>query len=334
MDNGTDDTMTTTAPAQLSRWVRICVTVLVLALSAVYLYSHRPELTLLSQVGATDLLALCLCIVLSFVLSAATFAVLVSLVGVRIAPLEAFGLSLLTNFGNYLGPARPGAALKAVYLKRTKGLAYVHFASVLAANACLLSLMTGIAGLAGLAWQASRGTATPPVLIVTCAAFVLAAVVPFVVPAPTLRNRTGRIARLIRTAIEGFGIIRSRRFGMFKVCVLLCAQFLVAAICYQVAFSVLGFTLAFRSALVIGVFTSMMNFFTITPNNLGLQEALTAYLFAVTGFDFSAGVIGAGLVRVIHILITFGLTPIFVHMMQRPTNLSAAQLVGWRAQDA
>ncbi len=333
MDSGAQG-RNTARSAKAKQYLRVCVTLIVIAISTAYVYSHRAELTLLTEVGATDLIALCACILLSFVLSASTFAVLVSLVDVRISAVEAFGLSLLTNFGNYLGPARPGAALKAVYLKRTKGLAYVHFASVLAANACLLSLMTGLVGLAALAGQAAYGVTTPPILTATCVAFVLAAIVPFVVRAPSLARRTGRIARLIRTALEGFAIIRSRRFGLLQVCLLLLAQFLVAAVCYRVAFSVLGFSLAFRSALVIGVFTSMMNFFTITPNNLGLQEALIAYLFFVTGFDFSAGVIGAGLVRVIHILITFGLTPIFVHVMQRPTNLTVAQMVGWRVQDA
>ncbi len=266
--------------------------------------------------------------------SASTFAVLVSLVDVRISAVEAFGLSLLTNFSNYFGPARPGAAIKAMYLKRTKALPYTRFASVLAASACLLSLTTGLTGMAALAWQTFHGVDAPPILTAICAALVLAAVVPFVVRAPSLERRTGRIARLVRSALESFAVIRSRRLGLLKVCALLIAQFLVTAVCNQVAFSLLGFSLAFPSALVIAVFTSMMSLFAITPNNLGLQEALVAYLFFVAGFDFSAGVIGAGLVRVIHILITFGLTPIFVHLMQRPTNLTIAHLMGRRAQDA
>ena len=51
------------------------------------------------------------------------------------------------------------------------------------------------------------------------------------------------------------------------------------------------------SALVLGVFTSMSNFFTLTPNNLLVQEAVVAYLFTVVGYDFSTGLVGAGLAR-------------------------------------
>ena len=84
---------------------------------------------------------------------------------------------------------------------------------------------------------------------------------------------------------------------------------------------------AVLSALVIGVFASMANLFTITPNNLGVQEAVIAYLLAVTGFDFTTGVIGAGLIRVIHMIITFVFTPVFTHYLLKSANLSLGKIL-------
>ena len=89
----------------------------------------------------------------------------------------------------------------------------------------------------------------------------------------------------------------------------------------EAVFRSLGVPIGFLSALVIGVFTAIANFFTITPNNLGIQEAVIAYLLSVTGFDFATGVIGAGLSRVIHMIITFSLAPLFMHTLFKSENL-------------
>lgn len=76
-----------------------------------------------------------------------------------------------------------------------------------------------------------------------------------------------------------------------------------------------GIELSFYAALMLRVFTALANLFTITPNNIGVQEIVMAYLFTVLGVDFSTGLFGASLLRVVHILLTFGLGSILIYVM-------------------
>ena len=84
------------------------------------------------------------------------------------------------------------------------------------------------------------------------------------------------------------------------------------------------------TALLLGVFASISNFFTITPNNVGVQEIVMAYLYTITGLDFTNGLLGAGLIRAVHIALTFGLTPIFTYLMLKSANLSLSAILPGR----
>lgn len=130
--------------------LRLIATILVVVVSVVYLYAIRDKLSVLSQVSVGDLVVITALVVAFFVLTGWVFALLVRLIGIDLTLFEAVGLSFITSFGNYLGPARPGAVMKAMYLKSVRRMPYTHFASVFLANNFLGFLMTGTAGLLGL----------------------------------------------------------------------------------------------------------------------------------------------------------------------------------------
>jgi len=122
---------------------------------------------------------------------------------------------------------------------------------------------------------------------------------------------------VLNTALEGFREIRAQRAGMAKVGALVLLQYLLAAWVNWIAYRSLGVELSFLAALTIGVFTSIANFFTLTPNNLGLQEVVMAYLCTVAGTSFASGLLGAGLMRAAHILVAFTLAPVFTWILWR-----------------
>ena len=303
------------------RLVHIMVTVAVLVVGAVYIHLNRDQLAVLAELSMGELVSLTLCIMLYFVCTGYTFYLLVSMLSVKLSPVEWIGLTFLTNAVNYLGPIRPGVVAKAAYLKQQKKMAYSRFSAILAANGFLLFLYSGIAGLAllFLIWL-TAGTISYP-LILVCVTLVAGAMTPFVVRFSRV-ERQGRVWNIVNNAIAGFEEIRVQRGKILGVGVSVIAQYLLSASCSMIAYRALGFDLDFLAALLIGVFTSISNFFTITPNNLGVQEVVIGYLSTIVGLDFSSGLISAGVIRAIHMALSFGLAPLFSHLLLKPAGLT------------
>ncbi len=118
----------------------------ILVLAAGYLYLFREQFTILRSIEAGQILGIVLVSFAFFVATAFNFALLVAMVGVRLSALELLSLTFLTTFFNYLGPLKPGAAIKAMYLKSEKQLNFAQFSAVLAANAFLMVFFTGAVG--------------------------------------------------------------------------------------------------------------------------------------------------------------------------------------------
>lgn len=300
----------------MRRILRLSVTVLTIVVSGVYLYVNRDSLGLLLEVRPRHLVIITALTFLTFVSSGVIFALLVRIVGVRLTAVETVGLSLVTSMGNYLGPLRPGAALKAVYLKSYRQLPYAHFMTVLSANAFLLLLMTGLSGLVVLSLIEPPDAVTGLLLFLVCLFLVAGSALPFVVRLPRVAG-TGRLTSVLRSALEGFGIIGRAQGRLLLTCAVIVLQFLLSAVVYQYAYNAMGLSLSFASATAIGVFAAMSNFFTITPNNLAIQEAVVAYMITVAGFDFVTGAMGATLLRLVHVVLTFALAPLFMHLLMR-----------------
>jgi uncharacterized membrane protein YbhN (UPF0104 family) len=318
-----------TAPGK-TQFVRLLATLIVLIAGVGYIYFNRTELAVLVRLSVSDLVTLTLCILIFFVCTGYTFNLLVGMLAVKLAPVEWTGLTFLTNALNYLGPIRPGVVAKAVYLKHEKGMSYARFSSVLAANGFILFFYSGAFGLILLLiFWFTRGIVSY-VLIGVCIALLVGAALPFAIRLSSFRYQ-GRIWSIFNDALEGFVIIRGQHTRILAVGASVMAQYLTAALCYMIAFQMLGLKLSFHSALIIGVFSSIANFFTLTPNNLGIQEIVTAYLVTITGLSFSDGLLAATLVRVFHVVITFVLAPVFTYLMLRSTTLSlSAMLPGKR----
>ncbi|MGE0385024.1 MAG: lysylphosphatidylglycerol synthase domain-containing protein [Gammaproteobacteria bacterium] len=309
----------------MKAWLRFALAVLLVGAGARYLWNHRSELDVLSQVGAAEIALVGLLLGAFFAATGYTFGLLVALTGTRLRPVEIAGLTLLTNFANYFGPTWPGAAAKAVYLKAEKRLAYGEFVAVLAANAFLVALVSGVAGLAlVLAWRGYSGTLVLPLALASGAA-ALAGAAPLVLPFPD-RPGQSRLPRPLAAAIDGFARLRSRRRQLAAVSASLLLQYAIAALLMLAAYDAIGRPLPFIAACMLAVFTSIANFFNVTPSNLGVQEMVMGYLATIAGASFAEGLLGAALIRALHALITFLGTPAAVYAMLRGARITWREL--------
>lgn len=301
----------------------------VLVAGFVYAWLNRSELVSLFTLQLSDVLIIAGILFLFFLSTGFTFYLLVSLLSVRLSLIEMIGLTFLSNFGNYLGPTRPGAAIKAIYLKGEKDLPYARFSAVLAANGFVLFFVSGMVGVLLLVALWAQSGILPGSLVAICLTLISGALLPLAFRFRQVSYR-GRIWRHLNRATEGFEAIKSQREKLLAVCASVLLQYMITAWLMVFTYRTLGQPISLTAALIIGVFTSIANFLTITPNNLGIQEIVMAYLYTITGLDFSEGLLGASLMRAVHIILTFGLTPIFVHFMLKSANLSLAAILPGR----
>lgn len=308
------------------RILQSIITFLVIITCFIYLYIHRSDLKLFEKLNATQVVLLIILILAYTWITGYIFKRIALLIEIRLSMMETFGLSILTNFGNYLGPTRPGAALKAVYLKAAKKLPYSKFVSILSASSFLLLFMMGLIGLTLLLLLEGMPSQFKMIMLIIFAGIVVFSSLPFFIRLPDIKA-TGRISNIMNNALEGFTIISNQKKEILYICFLYVIQFAMGALVCWFIYSSLGVSITFMEALAIGVIGSICNFFTITPNNIGIQETFMAYTFTITGSDFSTGVIGAALGRMIHIIITFVLTPFFVHYLLNSKGLQLREIL-------
>lgn len=299
------------------------VTALLLILGLWYANAHQQDLAVLRQLGPGQLLTLAACMAAFFVITGVTNKLLLAVVSVRLRAIEWLTLPLLGQFANYLLPTRPGAAVKAVYLKATHTVPYARFLAVLAAHGLLILFSSGTLGLLLLLSMWIETGIFSWTLAAVFLAIIGLAVLPLIVRLRSLPGVSGqgRLARISREAITGFETFRSQGRMLLAVSASLLCQYLAVALFFTAAYRMLGIDVGFHAALMAGVFTAIAAFFTITPSNLGIQELMIAYLYSTIGLDFTSGLIGAGLFRALHIALTFGLTPILTYALMHSAGI-------------
>jgi uncharacterized membrane protein YbhN (UPF0104 family) len=296
------------------------LSLILVAVGVAYVYLHRHDLDALGRVRISDVVSLSLVVLGFFLATGATFYLFLSTASLRLAPMEWITLTFLTNFVNYLLPTRPGAVVKALYLKKAKGFPLARFSAVAAAQGLVSLFTAGLGGLLLLGFFSSRPGGAPLPLVGICVLTVAASGLPFMLRWRPSRPG-GRLARFLEEALAGFQLIKDRKGGLLAAGLSVFAQYLLSALMFVLAYRALGSPISFSVALLVGIFLSLSNFFTITPNNLGIQELVIAYLYSLTGMDFAGGLLGAGLIRVVHVALTFTVTPVLTVLFLRRQGL-------------
>lgn len=307
----------------MRREVRFVLALAVLALGVAYLYSIRSQFFHLLDMRIGHVATLVACMVAFYASAGWIFTNLVGVLGTRLSLREAVSLGVLTNLANYISPLQAGAVVKAVYLKRTRNLRYAHFASVFVGNIFLVCLTHGTAGTALLLVQGSLGTAPPPVLVIMTLGMMILSILPFAARLPVLR-RPCKLSESLSAALEGLTSMGARPWRLCAICAALFLQLLISGLMIYTTFLGLGTPVTFIGALTIGVFAAVSNLVSVTPSNLVLREAVTGYLVALHGPGFAMGVVGAGVIRLVHLFVTLMGAPLATHGLSRVTELAAA----------
>jgi uncharacterized membrane protein YbhN (UPF0104 family) len=137
-----------------------------------------------------------------------------------------------------------------------------------------------------------------------------------IVPAIEIPGR-GRLSRGLRDALRGWSLLKSDRRLLAQLAVLTAVNSTVNAVSFQVAYQALGALLPFADALLITLLSALTIVVSITPGNLGVQEAVVGLTSGLLGGNVDQGVLASLLIRVGALLPAFGLGPVFSALLAR-----------------
>lgn len=290
----------------------ICLAVL----SSLYVFFYKDELSAIVKIRQPY-------IYLQFVLATFFLAsngvitrVFAALFRINLVFKEWFGLSVLTAMANYLTPFRGGASVKAIYLKRRRGFPYSTFLSTLAANYIILIITASILGCLvselisftheTFAWKI-------PLFFIAVGAMTIL----FLFFSPVVPASNNRMLRILRNILEGWDRIRKDRALVLKVAGILTLNYFLIGMQLIFAYRAFSIQVPFLPVFLMGILSGFSIFLSITPGNLGIQEAIIATLSELMGIGFSSGLIAAGLIRAVNIILVFSLGPVFSYLLMR-----------------
>lgn len=288
----------------------------VLVLGAYYVATHQDELVRIREIRPVVLLPLVGLRLVWLLLNGLIFKVLVKALGPDLNLLEYFGLTVTSNFANYLAPGRLGMVIKGVYLKEKLKLPYSRYTSCFFAQTLLLLLTSGFCGLIGTWVISARIAQKAGQLCLFFAGILLATGVPLAY-APRMTDSNNRFLRIVRSFADGWSIIRSDHATILTIIVINMTRFVIGAINIRLMYAAFDLSVSFWPAFMIGVLGSLSNLISLTPANLGILETLFAIASDLLGFGFANGILAAGLNRIIQVVVVFSLAPIFSHLLTK-----------------
>jgi len=102
---------------------------------------------------------------------------------------------------------------------------------------------------------------------------------------------------------------------LFKFSLLIVANFGFISLQYLYSYRAIGIPLPLVKAWLLAVTSSLSIFFSLTPGNLGIQEAYVGFISSFVGLGFTQGMVVAALMRVATASVAFALGPYYSYYL-------------------
>lgn len=283
------------------------VAVLVAIAYLLFVY-WRSVLSILSRHGPATLFAACMAVT-GVTVQALNFRNLLN--SPTKPPLRAIvHVWAIANLANYLGPFQPGVAVRLTLLKRqgvsvsastSASLRQVHLSTWVAMGLASVGLFETVPAIRAIGGAGLVLFFTWPLLLALLRRWVLAL-------APRWRFLDQRRAGLT----ELMNTVPYRKLGLFV------AQYLLIAVNVGGVYWAFGAPLAPQDALLVAIASVLATLVAVTPNSLGVQDALYGYVAHVGGLSVSEALTIALLFRIAHALACAGLLALTFNALRNP----------------
>ncbi|MDX9738974.1 MAG: lysylphosphatidylglycerol synthase transmembrane domain-containing protein [Candidatus Dojkabacteria bacterium] len=269
----------------------ITLTITVLLLFGIYLYSNPQILIILKDISPIFLLIIMALFLLLFLLEGIFIKVTLDIFDKHIDLKEAYYLSTVSRIGNYLLPMRAGAIFRATYLKNKYQFEYSKFLSTLYAYYILLFLLNSILALLVLLFKYLSLSIFYPVITVFFIVLLLGTlfVILFRKKIPT---REGKGLKYINKGVKVFNkfltswdMIVKRKKLFLSLLLLTMGNILINGVIFYVEFLSLKIDINILDIVLYTCLSGVSLLVSITPGSLGLREAI--FLFTSESIGLS-----------------------------------------------
>ncbi len=265
------------------------VTVFFVGIVLYFVSSDKEKLAQILSLQPRDLLLLFSAWLLLSIPRALIQKVTANKLGVMLEFRDWYGLSMVTNLLNMLLPARADYLFSAAYLRRKYKMPLSRFGSMVYGNAVLLALMLAIEGMIGLlllGWFYQTWNFQVGLIVLGLGIGTL----PFLLLSSKVVRGDSWLAQRLRTALSGWEILRADATYLLKMVALIAFSSASFMLWMYISYRALNFEIRLIPLLLVAVTTQMSFFFSLTPGNLGLREAVVGFISSLTGLGFAEGV--------------------------------------------
>lgn len=259
---------------------------------ALVVWGRRDDLTPIFEDPGPTLALIGVLVVAGHFLNSAEFWLLYRAHGLPIGLWENWLLFTAGQLGN-LVPGQVGTLYRFRYLKVVHGMAYARAGSSYGANLVITMASSATAGLVGLAGTTATGGEVTWWIVAGFVGIGSAAAAMILFPLPHVPWLRGRPARLWQVFHEGWEDLRRQPAVATQVLVLDLAKYVLVAIRFQLAFSLLGVDEAIWYFLVIAPAAGLAGAISFTPGGLGVRELFVTLAAVGVGSSLDDGLLAA-----------------------------------------
>ena len=294
-----------------SRTFRYLVTILVIALFAIYLATNFDKFRPLAHINSWFLILIGIGNIVFLVTSGLLTKYLLKPFSRELPLLEATYIALITSVGNFFAPAGTGLAIRAYYLKKKHKVPYSDYISILAGNYLIVFLVNSLFGLLALLALKSRGGSHYGVLVLIFALlFITSLALSFnkikIEAASNIQVRW--IKAIVKLAVKlSEGWQRILDYGNLKsqLALLTTLNLFISVAIFWLIISSLHLKASLGALLLFSVISMLSLFINITPANLGVKEALYIFSSGALGFSTTQIILIAIIDRGVSFMIMF-----------------------------
>lgn len=279
----------------MAKYILNAAGIIIVTAFAYILWTHREDLSVLSNLSPKETLLLGAAILLGWYANSVQMRVLWRTDGLNVGAFESFVVVAATVFGNYL-PARAGTAVRFHYLKKVHGYGLLQSGGLAAVRTLVVVTVAGLVGGLVCLWLLMLGRAVAGVLILFFAVLSIVAVVLLIVGPPVIKFQ-GRVGRWYRELTETFRQVQSGRTASVSVGLLTLVHLACLACRFYVSYAILGQTLLPAAAFLLAAVSVLSTFLAVTPGALGVREGLIGYVAVAIGTLFEEGLLAAAVDR-------------------------------------
>lgn len=266
------------------RVVRLAITVALLALMAAYIWPHRGDYRVVLRISPWSVLAVLVLDAMVYVYGAATIHFSVRVFGVKLRVWEAWQVSMVSRFCNFLTPFRGGVLARAVYLNRMHGLSYEHFVGGMSGMLLATVTVSVLSAIAGMAWVhlATGQTMLKQIVIL---AVVLVAILSVLLIRPRMAEKGGALRRRLARLVNGWSDFAGDRGALVGLMAVNALQLLTMAAMLALLLADMGHAVSFGLLLLLVALGTVSTLFQITPGGVGIYEGTVTVVGAMMGLS-------------------------------------------------